>query len=339
MSENREQLTRENVIMTNGITDPSLPSIVAKEQSISDATQRLPLWRENHKSSREPDIPGVEAKEQSKNDLTQKHQADQETKRLPAVDTPLPPVEVETKRLPAVDTPLPPVEVVHTKKAPKKKPQPAKSYKRDKANAHMLQERCRHLCLSLFFREHAPVRSLGITSSIPGEGKSFIAIITAQVLSNDSNVPVTLVECNWEHPSLHEYFDIPSTPGLAEWLEGSCREEDIRYKVDDNLTVIPAGNGSQRPVQLLKQIQKHGLLNTFAHSNELFIVDLPPIITTGYGALAACLPESVVLVVRVESVPIKMVEETCSQLEDVPVHGIILNQEKSRIPRWLRQLL
>jgi protein-tyrosine kinase len=249
----------------------------------------------------------------------------------------LPPLKRELS--PMVETPLPSPAVIHKKNGATKSLEPFKTSKRDMANARMLQERCRHLCLSLFFREQAPIRSLGITSSIQEEGKSFIALITAQVLSRDSSVPVTLVECNWEHPTLHDYFKIPSTPGLAEWLLGSCDKEDIRYQVDDNLTVIPAGNGLQSPVKLLKKIQQRGLLNTLAHSNELFIVDLPPIITTGYGVLAASLLESVVLVVRTEAVPASMVEEVCSQLKDVPVHGIILNQGVSRIPRWIRQLL
>jgi hypothetical protein len=34
-----------------------------------------------------------------------------------------------------------------------------------------------------------------------------------------------------------------------------------------------------------------------------------------------------------------MIAETCAQLKDLPIHGLILNQGDSRIPRWLRQLL
>lgn len=227
----------------------------------------------------------------------------------------------------------------YTKQVPNKKLPPTDYNKRDVASAHMLQERCRQFCLSLFFREQAPVHSLGFTSSIEGEGKSFLALLTARVLAQDSIEPVTLVECNWEHPSLHEYFGIPATPGLAEWLRGTCNEDDIRYKVDNNLTVIPAGNGSRDAVKLLKQLQQSGLSKTFKHSNELYIVDLPSIITTGYGPLAASLPESLVIVVRAQAIPDKMITEACAQLNGLPIHGIILNQGESQIPGWLLQLL
>ena len=247
--------------------------------------------------------------------------------------------QVESPPEVRIPFPTPPPARLHAKKAPGKKLQSARFNKREAANARMLQERCRQLCLSLFFREHAPVRSVGFTSSIDGEGKSFVAAVTAQVLAHDSRGLVTLIECNWDHPSLHEYFGIPATPGLAEWLRGTCSVEAIRYQVDSNLTVIPAGNGSQDAVKLLKQVHQRGLLNTFEHSNEFYIVDLPPIITTGYGSLAASLPEAIVLVVRAQVIPESMVLETCSQLKDLPVHGIILNQWESRIPRWIRQLL
>jgi len=203
----------------------------------------------------------------------------------------------------------------------------------------MIQERCRQLCLSLFFREHAPIRSLGFTSSISGEGKSFLALMNAQLLAHDSGIPVTLVECNWEHPTLHEHFSIPRTPGLAEWIRGACNDYDIRYQVDDNLSVIPAGDGSQDAVKLLKHIQHAGLLKTFARSNELFIVDLPPIITTGYGSLAASLVEALIIVVHAGVTPDGLIAQASAQLKDLRVHGILLNQVESRIPSWIRRIL
>jgi Mrp family chromosome partitioning ATPase len=285
------------------------------------------LTRENEvmkNSVLDSDILAVEAIERPSTDETQKLQVAKGKEFSQVLDTPLP---------------LPPPTKVNTNKGPGKKQQPAKFDKRDAANARILQEHCRQLCLSLFFGKHAQVRSLGFTSSIEGEGKSFLALVTAQVLAHDSSAPVTLLECNLEHPSLHEYFDIPATPGLAEWLRGTCDEDDIRYRIDDNLTVIPAGNGSQDAIKLLKQLQQNGLHKTFAHQNQLLIVDLPPIITTTYGSLAAGLLESIVVVVRAQVVPNSMVIETCKRLKDLPVHGIILNQGESRIPRWIRQLL
>jgi Mrp family chromosome partitioning ATPase len=77
----------------------------------------------------------------------------------------------------------------------------------------------------------------------------------------------------------------------------------------------------------------------FKRSNDLYILDLPPVLTTGYGVMAASLLESIVVVVRAQVIPDTMIAETCSQLKDLSVHGIIINQGQSLIPGWIRQML
>ena len=211
---------------------------------------------------------------------------------------------------------------------------------RDTTIARMFQERCRQLCLSIFFQEHSSVRSLGFTSAIGGEGKSFLSLVTANILAADSGSPVTLLECNWEHPSIHEHYKLSPTPGMAEWLRHECTSDDIQYQIGPNLRVIPAGNGKKDAVRLLQLVRQKGLLNMFAPNNSgLLIVDLPPVVTAAYGQLAANLLDAVVVVVHAGVTPNTLVEETCSKLKEASVHGIVLNQLHSSIPRWLRQVL
>jgi protein-tyrosine kinase len=210
---------------------------------------------------------------------------------------------------------------------------------RDSSVARMFQERCRQLCLSIFFQEHSSVRSLGFTSAISGEGKTFLSLVTANVLAADSGVPVTLLECNWEHPSIHEHYKISATPGMAEWLRHECSADDITYQVSPNLRIIPAGNGKRDAVKLLQLMRQQGILNLFAPNNGLLVVDLPPVVTAAYGPLAANLLDAVIVVVHAGVTPNTLVEETCSKLKEAPLQGIILNQLHSSIPRWLRQVL
>ncbi|QBD83249.1 hypothetical protein EPA93_47720 [Ktedonosporobacter rubrisoli] len=211
--------------------------------------------------------------------------------------------------------------------------------KRDKANIRLLQEKCRQFCLATFFRQHEPVRSLGITSSISGEGKSLLALALAQVLAEDSTNPVILLECNWEHRSLHKHLDIPLHPGLAEWLRGECSEQAIRHEITPNLTAIPAGNSKRDTVKLLQQIQQQGLLDMLAHNNALLLVDLPSILTTAYGALAASLAESIAIVVRAGATTDFQLTETCSRLKGLSIEGLVFNQMQSKIPRWIQRIL
>lgn len=211
--------------------------------------------------------------------------------------------------------------------------------KRDTTIAHLFQERCRQLSISLFFQDDSSVRSLGFTSALHGEGKTLLSVVTANQLANDSNMPVTLLDCNWEHPSVHEYYNVPSHPGLAEWIRKECKAESILHQVSRNLTVVPAGNGKKDALRLLSQIRQTGLKQMFSARNDLLIVDLPPIATAAYGQIAASLPDTVVLVVHAGVTPDIVIEEACAKLKNVPVHGVILNQFQSHIPRWLRQML
>ncbi len=261
----------------------------------------------------------------------------------PPDDTSFPPYTVE------VETPLPPslptssYQVsIPSVKLPQKKGKPQKVNEKVKQDAVLVQtirEQCRQLCVSLFFREQAPIHSLGFTSSLRGEGKSFLALLAASELAKDSSEPVTLLECNWENPYFHSHFGFAPTPGLAEWLRGECSEMAIRQHVGDNLTVIPAGNGHRDAVKLLQHIQQKKLLNIFGCSGELLVVDLPPIMTSAYGVLAANNVETLVVVVRAGVTPGALVAETCAQLRDASVHGLLLNQVQSQVPRWIRQLM
>jgi Mrp family chromosome partitioning ATPase len=138
--------------------------------------------------------------------------------------------------------------------------------------------------------------------------------------------PVVLVECDWDNVGLDNYFGFPVTPGLAEWLRGECTEEDMRHKINDNLTIIRAGDGKQDAVTLLQQIMKRGLRKTLAHNDENLLIDLPPVITCSYSVFAASIVDALALVVRAGVTPDNLVADACLSLDNLPVQGLILNQ-------------
>lgn len=259
--------------------------------------------------------------------------------KLPAVES-LPVDERETVSLVAARPSSPETSALEVEKpGGKKAPMPSAKFLADARLATMLQERSRQLGLSIFFGEETKVSSLGVTSSIAGEGKSFLTMTLANMLAESVDNPVTLLECNWEHPCFHEYFGLNPVPGLAEWLRGECNERAIRHRVNPNLTVIPAGDGQHDAVKLLQLLKKNKATDAFLHGDGVLIVDLPPVITSAYGALAASLVDSLILVIHAGVTTNLMVAETLNQLKSVPIHGVVLNQMKSRIPRWIRRLL
>lgn len=211
--------------------------------------------------------------------------------------------------------------------------------RRDAAFIQLIQEQCLKLCLNAFFREQAPVRSVGFTSAVDGEGKTLLALMTGTVLASQSGKPVTLLECNWDHPCVHERFGIPATPGLAEWLRHECSLVDIRHQVDQNLTVIPAGHAGRDAIALLEILRQRGIQQALGGADHLAIVDLPPVVTTSYGALAARLVESLILVVRAGTTPEAALVQAREDLGSLRMEGVLLNQMRTSIPRWLERIL
>ncbi len=204
---------------------------------------------------------------------------------------------------------------------------------------NLLLDRCKQLGLTLFMDDRVTIHSLGITSAIEGEGKTFLSLMMAKALAEEGFAPITLLECNWEHPCLHEYFNIEPTPGLAEWVRGECDETEIRRQISSNLAIIPAGNGQDDAVRILRQLRDQGIQQSLNSSSDILIIDLPAVLTAAYGSLAASLPEALLLVTQAAMTPAPLVAEAMKQLADLPIKSIILNQVKSKIPRWIRQLL
>jgi Mrp family chromosome partitioning ATPase len=244
--------------------------------------------------------------------------------------------ESDTLQVPSVAYPLP--ITPSTPSVPEKAVTHSKQQLANLKMTAMLQERCRQLCLSIFFRNQTKIQSLGLTSSVAGEGKSFLSMMMANVLATDTFSPVTLLECNWENPGLHEQWGFSQTPGLAEWLRGECTRSEICHQVSSNLTVIPAGNGRRDAVRLLQLMREKSISDVFLQANGLLLIDLPPIVTTAYGALAASLVDSLLLVVHSGLTTELLVAETLTQLKDLPIYGVMLNQVDSCIPRGIRQL-
>ncbi len=203
----------------------------------------------------------------------------------------------------------------------------------------LLRNQCLKLSLSLFNRAQRATRSLGFTSAISGEGKTFLATLAASALAERAHRSVTLVDCNWDAPTLHERFDIPNTPGLAEWLRDECELADIRHVITPYLTVIPGGDASQDALALAERFRAVGAQALLATPEELLIADLPAVLTSDYGALLPQLLDSVLLVVRAGVTQDTYIAEASRELVDSPVEGAILNATRSSIPRWLQRLL
>ncbi|HEU5347411.1 MAG TPA: CpsD/CapB family tyrosine-protein kinase [Ktedonobacterales bacterium] len=202
-----------------------------------------------------------------------------------------------------------------------------------------LQAEFLHVSLPLFFAEDNPVHSLGITSAVAGEGKTLSSLLISHALATNSRRPVLLVECDWERPTLSHDLHLAASPGLSEWLRGTTERSGIRHSLLPNLTIVTAGLGGADAMTSLAELRRPEFRETLADPGEIMILDLPSVLGSYYGTLAARLADALFLVVRAGATPTSFVTRAYDELQPMRVEGIVLNQVHTRVPRWLRHLL
>lgn len=207
-----------------------------------------------------------------------------------------------------------------------------------RASGTQLTAQAQQLATDLMLDPRQSGRIIGITSPLGGEGKSLLAALIALSLARASRKRTVLIEGTWQRPTLAALFDLPTGPGLAEWLRGERDEASIRHAVGERLEVIPAGNAGADELLLLERLQDIGIA-ALAGLDDFVVVDLPSVLPSSAGRLAANLVERKAIVARAGVTPLPAIVDTCDQLGHAAIQGIVLNQVERWIPHWLDRIL
>jgi capsular exopolysaccharide synthesis family protein len=117
-----------------------------------------------------------------------------------------------------------------------------------------------------------------VTSSVPGEGKTFVAINTAVSFSL-SNKKVVLLGFDLRKPKLAKELGIENSPGISNYMVGQVEIPEICRKLDgfSNLTVIPSGTIPPNPSELLLHERMQLLMDYLKKEYDIVVIDSPPI--------------------------------------------------------------
>ncbi len=175
------------------------------------------------------------------------------------------------------------------------------------------------------------LRQILITSSVPAEGKSFIAGNLAGQLARDGN-RVLLVEADLRQPSLHESFGIRPAAGLAQWLQDSPHRDlsEITLRTGTGLDLIMAGTADREASDSWTRSSASSLVAALRKTAYQFvIIDSPPVLLSAATLGLAGEVDDVLLVVRAGVSREREVREAKSLLErdGSKLRGIVLNDE------------
>ncbi len=167
----------------------------------------------------------------------------------------------------------------------------------------MESEQFRHLKNSILFPEKGTVpKCIMVTSTAPGEGKSFVAANLAITLSQSIDEYVLLMDCDLRSPSIHSMFGYnDNTQGLSEYLSKAKPLSSILVKTFmDKLTILPAGEIPHNPSELLSSEQMRRLIHEvrLRYSDRYIVIDTSPPYLTSETSVISRLVDGIVIVIK-----------------------------------------
>jgi len=152
----------------------------------------------------------------------------------------------------------------------------------------------------LFSTAEEGLRSLVVTSTGPGEGKTLVATNLAVGLAQ-AGMRVLLVDADMRKPRVHMVFDKPRQPGLSNVLVGTAKfSETVHATTVPGLWMVPAGAYPPNPSELLSSKRFGDLVASLGVHFDWAIIDTPPIMAVTDSAIVAHLTTGVVFVVGAE---------------------------------------
>jgi capsular exopolysaccharide synthesis family protein len=173
----------------------------------------------------------------------------------------------------------------------------------------------------------APPKTILITSSQPGEGKTTTAVNTAISLSQ-LGASVLLIDADLRRPAVHTAFKIPHTRGLSNYLSSHAPLDDLIVKLPvPNLSVITCGPIPPNPAELISSDRMKELLRALGRQFDHILIDSPPLISVTDPIILSTMVDGLILVVQAGKSTRGLVSRARRELARVGarVFGVVLN--------------
>lgn len=130
-------------------------------------------------------------------------------------------------------------------------------------------------------------KTILVTSTGPGEGKSVVSTNIAVALAH-SSLRVLLIDGDMRRPRTHEFFGVKREPGLSNVLVGKAKaSEAVRRTGVPNLWLLPSGKLPPNPAELLGSTRFREFMQSLHEHFDWVIIDSPPVMAvTDPGVLA-----------------------------------------------------
>lgn len=173
-------------------------------------------------------------------------------------------------------------------------------------------------------------RTLLVTSSQPGEGKTTTVVNIATTLAQ-TGARVVIIDADMRRPRVHSIFHLPNINGLSDILASKMSEAEmlalVQHHEESGLSVITSGRIPPNPAELLGSEQLRELISVLQNHFAHVVIDSPPAASFTDGVLLASVVDGVLLVVHGGAASRHIVRRTKQLLADVgaKILGVVLN--------------
>jgi len=173
-----------------------------------------------------------------------------------------------------------------------------------------------------------PIRSLIISSAMPGDGKSTVATYLAQTAAAMGK-RVLLIDADLRKPQLHHLLNLPNGLGLSNLISNDLKISQVLHRPESipGLTVITAGQIPPDPTKLFASRKMQSMMDKFQQTFDLVIYDAPPLLGLADASLLAPYTEGLILVVKIGQTDRAALTQALERLKpsQIPVLGIVAN--------------
>lgn len=198
----------------------------------------------------------------------------------------------------------------------------------DKKTTAFYRESLRALWVNLsFFKTDKSHKIISVTSTLPGEGKTFTLANLAKVMARGGEKSIVLVDLDMRRARLHKIFDVSNRAGMSTVLSGHATLEEVIQPTEDaRLHLIPAGPLTDNPTGLIMSNVLESLLESLVQKYDYVFVDTPPMGLVADPLKIMDLSDLVLFVVRADLTTRSFIEklDTLQEREKAEI-GIVFN--------------
>ncbi len=174
-----------------------------------------------------------------------------------------------------------------------------------------------------------------VTSSLPGEGKTFSSINLALSLAAERGLQVLLIDADVIRPSVGNMFMAPPTEGLTDLLTGKVGHvSDVLHRCADipNLAVIFAGNPSANTPELISSGKMANLCRELSarYPDRVIVLDTPPVLASTEPAILASYVHHLLMVVAADQTDRHQLRKSLETVASCQSVSILFN----KAPSW-----